>query len=100
MIFYGQTNHSTMIPRSLFCPQKVTHEPLKRLRRFLSTLDTRRSTHPIFHPEKERRVFLVSHLIRAFPRRLTLRATFGSLPCGCPAAWVLAPARALGCNNP
>ena len=30
-------------------------------------------------------------LIRAFPRRLTLRAACGSLPRGCPAAWVPAP---------
>jgi hypothetical protein len=30
-------------------------------------------------------------LIRAFPRRLTLWATCGSLPSGCPAAWLPAP---------
>ena len=39
-------------------------------------------------------------LIRAFPRRLTLRAAFGSLPSDRPVAWVLAPALALGCVNP
>ena len=44
------------------------------------------------------RVNLWLMLIRAFPRRLTLQATFGSLPSGLPAAWVRAPAPMLGCG--
>jgi hypothetical protein len=35
-------------------------------------------------------------LIRACPRRLTLRAACVSLPSGCPAAWFLQPAQASG----
>ena len=41
---------------------------------------------------------LVDVEIRAFQRRLTLQATFGSLPSGRPAAWVRAPAPMLGCG--